>query len=145
MEQAAKDLDLVFGDQLGEGDEEADLEGRQAVVRHAVAACGKGEGGQFRFGEFLQVRATETGGAQEEGLVAQDGRFDNVDGDGDDVRDDDDCDDKLDEFGGAPDSFEVPRCERERQGRDEELRGRVRFRRVSSLYSNAGQRASAPR
>ena len=40
VEQAAKDLDLVFGDQLGEGDEEADLEGRQAVVRHAVAVHG---------------------------------------------------------------------------------------------------------
>jgi hypothetical protein len=39
-----------------------------------------------KFVVALQVRATETGGAQEEGLVAQDGRFDNVDGDGDDVR-----------------------------------------------------------
>lgn len=72
---------------------------------------------------LLSLTQVRNGGAQEEGLVAQDGCFDNVDGDGDDVRDDDDCDDKLDEFGGAPDSFEVPRGERERQGRDEELAG----------------------
>jgi hypothetical protein len=38
VEQAAKDLDLVFGDQLREGDEEADLKGRQAVVRPTLSA-----------------------------------------------------------------------------------------------------------
>lgn len=40
VEQTAKDLDLVFGNQLRERNEEADLEGRQAVVRHAVAVRG---------------------------------------------------------------------------------------------------------
>ena len=34
LDEPAKDLDLVLGDELGEGDEEADLEGLQSVVVH---------------------------------------------------------------------------------------------------------------
>lgn len=34
--QPAKDLDLVLGDELGKGDEEAYLKGLKSVVSHAV-------------------------------------------------------------------------------------------------------------
>lgn len=34
--EAAEDLNLVLGDELGEGDEESHLQSHQAVITHAV-------------------------------------------------------------------------------------------------------------
>jgi hypothetical protein len=104
----AEDLDLVFWNQLGESDQEADLECRQSVVRGT---------------KTVRVNSAfkETRGIQEKVLVAQHGPFDPTETKGDSVAgsNDDDCEPAK--FFRSPEFLEVARSEREGDEGDDEL------------------------